>query len=98
MRHRCETCDRIIMWNEVDRCEECAIIEFSNDEDRVNQERVNEGEVESRANRVSEARTRRRQRFSEIKIKGGVNKINRKRWRGCFQKIAMVSALDQIIK
>ena len=71
MRKICETCDRTITWSEVNSCGECAIRESINNENRVNQGRVNEEEVERRVNRVSEDSHRRKQRRSEIKVKGG---------------------------
>ena len=50
MRQRCEIHDRTITWSEANMRGECVTREISNDEDRLNQERVNEGEVESSEN------------------------------------------------
>ena len=67
-------CDRTTMLSEENRCGECAIREIRNNEDRVNQGRFNEEEVERREHRVNEESDRRRQRCVKIKVKGGNNK------------------------
>ena len=76
-RQRCDTCDRIIIWNAVIRCEKLRIKEISNNENEENEEIVNVTEGTSGENRASEGRISERQRFGEIKVKGKIKKQNK---------------------
>ena len=77
MRQIHETCDSTIIWNVINRCDECERNESSNNENRKSQEIVNGVEVERRRNKMREVRTRRRKRCSEIKVKRGVKNENK---------------------
>ena len=78
IRQKCDMCDRIMMWNVVNRCEECRIRESSDDVNEENEEIGNEVNIVRRENRSVEVRSRRRQRCGEIKVKGGVTEIKNK--------------------
>ena len=78
IRQKCDICDRIIMWNVVNRCEECRIRESSDDVNEENEEIGNIVNIVRRENRSVEVRSRRRQRCGEIKVEGGVTEIKNK--------------------
>ena len=71
---RCDTCDRMMMWNEVSKCEDCRIRESDNNDNEDNKDIVNEVVDLSRENRENEVRSSRRQRGGKLKVKGGVTK------------------------
>ena len=74
IRQRCDSCDRIIMWNVVNMCEEFRSDAISNNENEENEEIVNAVEDISAENSESAVRSSRRQRRGEIMVKGGVTK------------------------
>ena len=72
MRKR--SCQRTIIWNEINRYGECATIENNNDKNGCNQERANKEEAEEIENEVRTVKNSRRQTCIEIKVIGGANK------------------------
>ena len=58
---RCDTCDRMIRWNEVSKYEDCRIRESDNNENEDNKDIVNEVVDAKRKNRENEVRSSRRQ-------------------------------------
>ena len=66
VRHRCEACNMIIIWDLRNRCDEYERSKRSNNVSRVNQEIMNEGKVERKENEARDVRTRIRQRCGDI--------------------------------
>ena len=77
-RQRCNSCDISMMWNLENRCEEHVTRDSSENMNAENVEITNDTNVEIEESRVSERRSVRRQRCSEIKIRGGVMKMKDK--------------------